>query len=213
MRRTERLFALSEHLRSRRTGVTAEQLAERFGVTVRTIYRDLDSLRAAAFPVHAERGRGGGYALDKSYTLPPVNFNAREAAVLLAAGDWLTHLRLIPFTNTLQSAIEKVRAALPEKSQRELQRLQDSLRYSGVPTKQVCPKVRQVIEQAWFENVAIEIHYQGAHANTLRHVQIEQVVMGRSETILNCYDLDKKAKRQFKLHRVMRAKCAESPPL
>ncbi len=47
MRRTERLFALGEHLRSRRTGVTAEQLAQRFGVTVRTIYRDLDALREA----------------------------------------------------------------------------------------------------------------------------------------------------------------------
>lgn len=66
MKRTERLFALTEHLRARRTGVTAEALAERFGVTVRTIYRDLDTLRAASLPLAAERGRGGGYALDKS---------------------------------------------------------------------------------------------------------------------------------------------------
>ena len=73
MRRTERLFALAEYLRGRRTGVTAEVLAERFGVTKRTIYRDLDTLRLAALPLAAERGRGGGYALDRSYTLPPVN--------------------------------------------------------------------------------------------------------------------------------------------
>ena len=53
MQRTERLFALAEYLRGRRTGVTAEALAERFGVTVRTIYRDLDTLRAAALPVSA----------------------------------------------------------------------------------------------------------------------------------------------------------------
>ena len=57
----ERLFALAEYLRGRRTGVTAEQLAERFGVTVRTMYRDLDALRAADMPLGAERGRGGGY--------------------------------------------------------------------------------------------------------------------------------------------------------
>lgn len=60
MRRTERLFALAEHLRGRRTGVTADTLAERFSVTVRTVYRDLDTLRAASLPVSAERGRGGG---------------------------------------------------------------------------------------------------------------------------------------------------------
>ena len=53
MNKTERLFALAEHLRARRTGVTAEQLAERFGVTIRTIYRDLDALRAAHLPLGA----------------------------------------------------------------------------------------------------------------------------------------------------------------
>src|SRR3954451_21569821 len=86
MSRTERLFALAEYLRGRRTGVTAETLAERFGVTVRTIYRDLDALRAASLPIGAERGRGGGYALDRNYTLPPVNFTAREAALVIALG-------------------------------------------------------------------------------------------------------------------------------
>ena len=58
MNRQARLFALAEHLRGRRTGVTAEMLAERYGVSVRTIYRDLDTLRDAALPVRADRGRG-----------------------------------------------------------------------------------------------------------------------------------------------------------
>src|SRR6187402_1914984 len=55
MQRTQRLFALAEYLRGRRTGVTAEVLAERFGVTLRTIYRDLDTLRLASLPLAAER--------------------------------------------------------------------------------------------------------------------------------------------------------------
>src|ERR1700686_3554856 len=101
MRRPERLFALAEYLRGRRTGVTAEVLAERFEVTVRTIYRDLDALRAAALPLAAERGRGGGYALDRSYSLPPVNFTPREAALLVALGRFATDMRLMPFTETL----------------------------------------------------------------------------------------------------------------
>src|SRR3954464_913570 len=99
MRRRERLFAIAEHLRGRRLGVTAEALAERFGVTIRTIYRDLDSLRAAELPVKADRGRGGGYALDRAYTLPPVNFTPREAALLVTLGEWASNAGNLVFTN------------------------------------------------------------------------------------------------------------------
>lgn len=118
MRRQSRLFALTEYLRGRRTGVTAEELAERFGVTVRTIYRDLDALRDASLPLQAERGPGGGYALDRSYTLPPVNFTAREAALLSLVGRWAAEMRLIPFTDTLGGAVDKASAngAAPARS-------------------------------------------------------------------------------------------------
>src|SRR5258708_1977809 len=101
MKRQARLFAIAEYLRGRRTGVTAETIAERFSVGVRTIYRDLESLRDASLPLQADRGPGGGYALDKSYSLPPVNFTAREAALLATVGRWATEMRLIPFTQTL----------------------------------------------------------------------------------------------------------------
>ena len=120
MQRTERLFALAEYLRGRRTGVTAEQLAERFNVTVRTMYRDLDALRAAALPLGAERGRGGGYALDRSYSLPPVNFTAREAALIVALGRFAIDMRLLPFADTLERGLDKVRAALSTSAQREM---------------------------------------------------------------------------------------------
>src|SRR4051812_31696876 len=112
MRRKSRLFALAEALRARRTGVTAAELAERFGVTMRTIYRDLDALQDAGLPLRADRGRGGGYALDKSYQLPPVNFNAREAALLVALARLALEQRLMPFPRAIESAIDKVRSAL-----------------------------------------------------------------------------------------------------
>src|SRR5690348_124018 len=150
MQRTERLFALAEYLRGRRTGVTAEVLAERFEVTVRTIYRDLDALRAAALPVAAERGRGGGYALDRSYSLPPVNFTAREAALLVALGRYAIDMRLLPFTETLETALDKVRSALSMSAQRELLKRLSELSFHGVPTLPSKKAVRTAVERAWF---------------------------------------------------------------
>ncbi|MFO0762610.1 MAG: HTH domain-containing protein [Byssovorax sp.] len=210
MHRTERLFALAEHLRARRTGVTTKDLAERFGVTERTIFRDLDALRAAHMPITAERGRGGGVALDRSYSLPPVNFSAREAAILVAAGRFLAEMRVIPFTDTLASALDKVRAALSTSSQRALLDHLTTLHFIGVPARTARPAVRQAIERAWFSGAPLSIRYAGKESTTERRVQIESVVMDRSETLLNVIDLDLGDARQLRFDRIERAEVVDA---
>ena len=206
MKRTERLFALAEHLRARRTGITAEQLAEKFGVTVRTIYRDLDSLRAAALPLSAERGRGGGYALDTRYTLPPVNFTAREAALLVALGRFATEMRLMPFTETLDRALDKVRGALSTSAQRELAGRLKELQFVGIPQVPVARAVRQAVERAWFEQLPLRITYRsGNYERSTRDIKITSVFMERTETRLNAFDLQKNEERQFRLDRIEKA--------
>lgn len=209
MRRSERLFAIAEHLRARRTGVTAAALAERFGVTLRTIYRDLDSLRTAELPVVAERGRGGGYALERDYSMPPVNFNPREAALLISAGRWLAQMRVLPFTRTLAAAVDKVQAALSRSAQRELLVRLDTLQYVGVPAPPSPADVRAAVERAWFEGRALRIRYDGARGPSERTVRIRQIVMARSETLLNCDDLEKGAPRQLRLDRIAAAEVVE----
>lgn len=216
MKRTERLFALAEHLRARRTGVTAEALANKFGVTVRTIYRDLDTLRAADLPLAAERGRGGGYALDKSYSLPPVNFTAREAALLVALGRFATEMRLLPFTETLDRALDKVRGALSASAQRELAGRLKELQFAGIPQVPVSRAVRAAVERAWFEQQPLRITYRsGNYERSTRDIRITSVFMERTETRLNAIDLAKNEERQFRLDRVEKAEVLSpglSPP-
>jgi predicted DNA-binding transcriptional regulator YafY len=206
MKRTERLFALAEYLRGRRTGVTAEALAERFEVTVRTIYRDLDALRAAALPLGAERGPGGGYALDRSYSLPPVNFTAREAALLVALGKQASSMRLLPFTDTLESALDKVRAALSTSAQRELLERLAELEFIDVPALPIKKAVRAAIERAWFERQALSITYvDGTLIESTRRVRMLSVLMNRRETRIDAVDLDTQERRHFRLDRIERA--------
>jgi predicted DNA-binding transcriptional regulator YafY len=212
MRRTERLFALAEYLRGRRTGVTAEALAERFGVTVRTIYRDLDALRAASLPLGADRGPGGGYALDRSYSLPPVNFTAREAALLVALGGFAISTRLLPFSVTLQSGLDKVRAALSISAQRELLQRLGELSFHGVPALPSKPSVRAALERAWFEQQPLRIVYVDSNfIEATRRVRIESVAMDRHETRLNAIDLDNNERRQFRLDHIHHAEVLRDP--
>jgi predicted DNA-binding transcriptional regulator YafY len=206
MQKTERLFALAEYLRGRRTGVTAEILAERFDVTVRTIYRDLDALRAASVPLIAEAGRGGGYALERSYSLPPVNFTPREAALLVALGRYAIDMRLLPFAETLQAGLDKVRSALSKSAQRELLERLRELSFLGVPSLPSKKAVREAIERAWFEQQPLRITYvDGNFVQTVRDITICSVVMDRHETRLDAIAIDGGERRQFRIDRIERA--------
>ena len=207
------MFAIAEALRARRTGVTAQELADRFRVTLRTIYRDLEALQDAGMPIRADRGRGGGYALDKTYQLPPVNFTAREAAVLVALARLATEQRLMPFPAAIERAADKVKAALSTSAQRELLQLVGELQLVGVPALPVSAAIQAAVETAWFESRALRIVYEKTNGiASPRMVRIRNLVFDRQITLLNCVDLETGNDRQFRLDRVMQAQVMDSIP-
>ena len=212
MRRKSRLFAIAEALRARRTGVTAAELARRFEVTLRTIYRDLAALQDAGMPIRADRGRGGGYALDRNYQLPPVNFTAREAALLVALARMAREQRLMPFPATIDRAADKVRAALDTSAQRELLDVIKQLHIVGVPALPIAGSVRDAIETAWFESRPLRIVYaKSAWQFSPRHVKIRNLVFDRQITLLNCVDLETGNERQFRLDKIKQASVYDPP--
>jgi predicted DNA-binding transcriptional regulator YafY len=113
MNRFDRALGILLLLRSGRTRSAAE-LARRFEVSPRTIYRDIETLSAVGVPVYAEQGRGGGFRLVEGYFLPPITFSAGEATSLLTGLALLRRLRARPFPIDLDAAGAKLLAALPE---------------------------------------------------------------------------------------------------
>ncbi|WP_206079842.1 helix-turn-helix transcriptional regulator [Propioniciclava coleopterorum] len=86
MRRSERLIATAEMLRRQGSrGCSAERLASEFGVSARTVKRDLAALANSGAPVWSRPGPGGGYGLAGSGSLPPVSLTPAQAVALLAA--------------------------------------------------------------------------------------------------------------------------------
>ena len=81
-KRVSRLTAILTQLQSVRL-LTATKLADRFGVSVRTIYRDIKALEKAGVPIVTEEGKG--YSLMEGYRIPPVMFSENEANALLTA--------------------------------------------------------------------------------------------------------------------------------
>ena len=120
MRRADRLFQLVQRLRRRRA-VTAAQLAEALGVTVRTVYRDVQDLVASGVPIRGEAGVG--YALDRGFDLPPLMFNETEVEALVLGARVVRGWADAGLAAAAEDVLAKVEAVLP----RELrQRMADS---------------------------------------------------------------------------------------
>ena len=79
-----RLIEIITILLNRQT-VTAKELAERFGVSARTIYRDVDALSSAGVPVYTDKGKGGGISLLEDYTLNKTLLSKSESEGLILA--------------------------------------------------------------------------------------------------------------------------------
>jgi predicted DNA-binding transcriptional regulator YafY len=127
--RTDRLYALVEDLRaSAPRPRSAQQLAARYEVSSRTIERDILALQESGVPVYAEPGRRGGYAIDKTMTLPPVNFTAAEMVAIAVA---LARDERTPFAAATRSALRKVLAVASAAQTAEAAQLIDRVRLIG----------------------------------------------------------------------------------
>ena len=80
MNRIDRLFGILIMLQSKKY-VTAEKIADKFHISIRTVYRDIKALAEQGIPVSFEQPKG--YFIVQGYFLPPVAFNSHEANALL----------------------------------------------------------------------------------------------------------------------------------
>ena len=112
MNRFDRMLGLLLLLRSGKP-MAANALAQKFEVSRRTIYRDLDTLSELGVPVYAERGREGGFQLLDGYFLPPLMFSTGEAVSLILGLALWRSLHARPFIADLESAERKLLAIMP----------------------------------------------------------------------------------------------------
>lgn len=102
-------MAILTQLQTRKL-VTATALADKFKVSVRTIYRDIKALEQSGVPVLTEEGKG--YALMEGYRLPPVSFTEGEANALITAEKFVLQNKDASFVKEYGDAIGKIKAVL-----------------------------------------------------------------------------------------------------
>jgi predicted DNA-binding transcriptional regulator YafY len=112
MDKTERLFALLDALRRRRSPVTAETLAQEQEVSVRTIYRDIQTLVGLGAPIAGEAGLG--YVLRSGFFMPPLMFSPTELEALVLGARWVQTLPDDELGEAARAALAKIATASPD---------------------------------------------------------------------------------------------------
>lgn len=112
MRRADRLFQLVNVLRRRRAATTALHLAERLGVSERTVYRDIRDLILAGTPIDGEAGVG--YRLRPGYDLPPLMFDRDEIQALVLGARIVRQFGDPALARASGAILDKVAAIVPK---------------------------------------------------------------------------------------------------
>ena len=124
--RADRLDLLARVLRDR-PGVTAGDLARELGVSVRSIFRDLDALRERGYPVESARGRGGGLRLHANWGLGRVLLSRDEALCALLGLAVAEKLRFPMFAPEVARARRKIADAFPTAERRRIAPLRERI--------------------------------------------------------------------------------------
>lgn len=152
MNRIDRLFGILTLLQSKKY-VPAESIAARFGISIRTVYRDVKALCEQGIPVSFEQGKG--YFVVQGYFLPPVAFSSEEANALLLMETMVQGFADKSIRKHYSSALQKVKAVLRSTQKDSVEALLPSIRiqlpqwlqpdYEYLSTLQQCIAAKTVV--------------------------------------------------------------------
>ena len=158
MARPDRLFRLLDALRRLPAPVTAARLAEETGVSARTLYRDIDTLRAGGALI--DGAPGYGFTLTEDPALPPQMFDRTEIEALVLGLGWLRGQGDPQMSRAAEGALAKISATLPGRKQAELAHAV-MMSYEYDPPAPV-PEHTELLRQCCWDEVAVDIAYRDA---------------------------------------------------
>jgi predicted DNA-binding transcriptional regulator YafY len=157
MNRTDRLNAILTLLQSKNL-VKGEEISERFGISLRTVYRDICALKEADIPIFSEAGYG--YSLDSSFQIKPIRLTKDEASALCVGAAFTEKMTDSSMKKNIQTAIDKVRAILPDESKIFVEQLTEKMLFlTESSQKKPVENIIEILQKAIVSFRIVEINY------------------------------------------------------
>lgn len=202
MNRIDRLFAILLQLQFKEF-VRAEDLAETFSLSKRTIYRDIKALIQIGVPIVSLPGEG--YTLVEGYYLPPLIFSPTEAGALVLGTRLLQRQAEGAFIEESKKALEKIITALPQKTRAHVAQLTTFIEF-------ITPEARfnlddpqlRLLQEAISNQRVVYLSYHSYHANVSTQRQFDPYRLYYSEGVwyVSGFCHLRQAQRTFRLARI-----------
>lgn len=204
MNRIDRLSAILIQLQSKKI-VKSQDIAERFGISLRTVYRDIRALETAGIPINGEAGIG--YSLMDGYRLPPVMFTRQEAIAFLTAEKLVEKLTDPATEEFYKSAMYKIKAVLKTQEKEHLEHMTDHIEVLSnpyLPKDHFSDSPIQTILHSISAKVVLTMFYFANHnqQRTEREVEPVGIFYAGSHWYLIGYCLLRKDYRTFRIDRI-----------
>jgi len=155
-KRIVRLISILTQLQATKL-LTATKLAEKFEVSVRTIYRDLKTLEQAGVPIITEEGKG--YTLMEGYRFPPIALTESETNALVTAEKLINRNKDVSFVNAYSDAITKIKAVLRYTIKDKANYLGDRVYFGINQTKERTSNALATIQHALTNHSLLQLEY------------------------------------------------------
>ncbi|UFJ42590.1 YafY family transcriptional regulator [Brevibacillus humidisoli] len=169
MSKSKRLIELMMTI-NRKRKFTTKELAAEFGVSVRTILRDLQELSELGVPLYSEVGPHGGYQVLHERMLPPIAFTEEEAVALFFACHALRHFSSLPFEAETNSALHKFFSYLPGDVKDRIDQMKNRVDLVQPTREQSTPYLSILLEAAIRQQI-IQIEYDSRQGVSSRDIQ------------------------------------------
>ena len=202
MSRLSRLTSILTQLQSKRL-VTASEIADKYKISVRTVYRDIRALEDAGVPIRVEEGRG--YSLIDGYRLPPVMFTEQEANAMITAEKIIKQNKDSSLIEHYQNAIEKVKSVLRNTEKDKADLLSERIAYiKNVPGETTSDHLA-TIESAITNFQLLNVNYKTGYSNETnqRLVEAQALYHTQDNWILIAWCHLRNDYREFRLDRIL----------
>jgi predicted DNA-binding transcriptional regulator YafY len=211
MNRFDRITAILIQLQSRKI-VKAQDLANRFGISLRTVYRDIRTLEEAGVPLYGEAGVG--YSLVDGYKLPPVMFTPEEATAFITAEKLMAKFTDASLQAHFTSAMYKVKAVLRGTEKDLLENLEEQIMVTdNKPNRHVPQNILDTLLKSIAERKVVKMVYK-AFGNEESNERLLEPI-GIFHEYENWYTIGychlRNAYRQFRIDRVISIQLTDQP--